>query len=57
MGTIADLSGTNLDGANLCFHSINVPSEWEPRKQSRYEIIPVDVTVSIQLMSPASGNR
>ncbi len=43
-------------GSEEGFHSINVPSEWELD-------IPADVllkairAVSIQLMSPASGNR
>ncbi len=36
------------------FHSINVPSEWEPL-QLKPEIYRADV--SIQLMSPASGNN
>ncbi len=36
-----------------CFHSINVPSEWEP--YSGYPMAGI-ILVSIQLMSPASGN-
>ncbi len=35
------------------FHSINVPSEWE---QSRLACFYFFLAVSIQLMSPASGN-
>ena len=38
----------------ICFHSINIPSEWEScatRSIERDEPI-----VSIQLISPASGN-
>ncbi len=37
-----------------CFHSINVPSEWEPDKTYLPWIVS---NVSIQLMSPASGNH
>ncbi len=51
MGTI-NLLGANLSGAS--FHSINVPSEWERGAVIFYgtRFMPV----SIQLMSPASGN-
>ncbi len=37
-----------------CFHSINVPSEWEHIEYSNFN--KADLKVSIQLMSPASGN-
>ncbi len=37
------------------FHSINVPSEWEPQK-AYCTLLLVRYDVSIQLMSPASGN-
>ena len=36
------------------FHSINVPSEWGPISQIRKKSS--DIEVSIQLMSPASGD-
>ncbi len=38
----------------FCFHSINVPSEWELYLWIESKIL--DRDVSIQLMSPASGN-
>ena len=38
---------------SLCFHSINIPSEWELKLNS---CMVVDLCVSIQLISPASGN-
>ena len=37
------------------FHSINVPSEWGPIEQ-RVSIMENFLLVSIQLMSPASGD-
>jgi|688.fasta_scaffold262848_1 hypothetical protein len=36
------------------FHSINVPSEWGHPKRFQYKL--VHNSVSIQLMSPASGD-
>ena len=36
------------------FHSINVPSEWGQKRLSKTNMILM--TVSIQLMSPASGD-
>ncbi len=46
----------NAIAVDKSFHSINVPSEWE---QSLVDISPAAFKgpVSIQLMSPASGNR
>ena len=38
----------------VCFHSINVPSEWG-QSDTDY-IAEMDLQVSIQLMSPASGD-
>jgi hypothetical protein len=39
----------------LSFHSINVPSEWGPFDDEGVGVL-LDETVSIQLMSPASGD-
>ena len=39
----------------ISFHSINIPSEWEFTTASMIQQDP-RVTVSIQLISPASGN-
>ena len=46
---------TAIERAPLGFHSINVPSEWGPISQIGY-MRKSATTVSIQLMSPASGD-
>ena len=38
------------------FHSINVPSEWGPPEPEEKQVSDSD-DVSIQLMSPASGDK
>ncbi len=42
---------------SLCFHSINVPSEWGQAPQGVYGDNVAHILVSIQLMSPASGDK
>ena len=39
------------------FHSINVPSEWGQEAQERWKYVSIERRVSIQLMSPASGDN
>ena len=56
---ISPASGNGIDPRRRwdcpeCFHSINIPSEWEFNRWSNLEV--ENYHVSIQLISPASGN-
>jgi|688.fasta_scaffold579991_1 hypothetical protein len=51
-----DLAAILLENPENGFHSINVPSEWGPEMGFADYFLIVEDFVSIQLMSPASGD-
>jgi len=50
-------AGNTRSSVKTCFHSIGVPSEWGRNPSSPGVVHPMGRSVSIQLVSPASGDR